>query len=382
MFNHIPFTGMRLGVSLYALHLGAEPGMVVAMMALFSLLPMLGAVYLGRIMDRKGMRVPMMGAVVMLALAVLLCALSSTWYPLFLVTLLSGGAYNVILNATQQLVGRYSSESSRVTHFSVLSTCLALSLALVPMATGFMIDHIGFNATFFILCALPVPAFAALALNLLPETGPAHKAGARDTAGDAPSSGTLDLIRNRDLRQLYIFNVLFTVAWDLFLFMTPLYGKELQLSASQIGIVVGSFPLAMFVVRALAKPISKQLTARQMLLMSMAGSGLAALGFGLVSDFMLLVCFAFAMGLGQGLAAPTVNALLYDASPPGRVAEAMGLRTSITKSCQVVLPLLGGSVTALLGVAPVYWIIAAMQLSAAWTARSGWRKPGGPVSDS
>ena len=80
------------------------------------------------------------------------------------------------------------------------------------------------------------------------------------------------------------------------------------------------------------------------------------------------------MGLGQGLAAPTMNALLYDTSPPGRVAEAMGLRTSISKSCQVVLPLLGGSVTALLGVAPVYWIIAGMQLTAGWTARRQWRQ--------
>ena len=185
----------------------------------------------------------------------------------------------------------------------------------------------------------------------------------------------MDLIRNRHLRQLYVFNILFTVAWDLFLFMTPLYGRELHLSASQIGIVVGSFPLAMFVVRSLATPISRYLSARQMLLLSMAGSGLAALGFGLVSEMALLVGFAFAMGLGQGLAAPTVNALLYDASPPGRVAEAMGLRTSITKSCQVLLPLLGGSVTALLGVAPVYWIIAGMQLSAAWAARGGWRQP-------
>ena len=371
LLNHVPFTGMRLGLSLYALHLGASPALVGSMMALFSLLPMLGSVHLGRLMDRSGMRAPLIVAVTLVALSVLLAALSRSYYPLFLVTLLVGGAYNTVLNATQQLVGRYSSASDRVANYSTLSTFLALSLALVPMATGFMIDHIGFNATFFILCAMPLPALAMLIFNRLPGLEPTQKPEEKNAE---PRGSTLDLVRNRDLRQLYIFNILFTVAWDLFLFMTPLYGAELQLSASKIGIVVGTFSVAMFLVRLLARPISKHLSSRQMLLVSITGSGLGALGFGLVGSLPLLVLFAFAMGLGQGLAAPTMNALLYDSSPPGRVAEAMGLRTSISKTCQVLLPLLGGSVTVLLGVAPVYWIIAGMQLTAAWASRRQWRK--------
>ena len=380
LLNHVPFTGMRLGLSLYALHLGASPALVGSMMALFSLLPMLGSVPLGRLMDRSGMRAPLLVAVTLVALSVLLAALSHSYYPLFVVTLVVGGAYNTVLNAVQQLVGRYSSASDRVANYSTLSVCLALSLALVPMATGFLIDHIGFTATFFSLCVMPLPALVMLFLNRLPGLDPVRQPPspaadtATATATTAAASSTLDLIRNRDLRQLYIFNILFTVAWDLFLFMTPLYGAELKLSASKIGVVVGTFSVAMFLVRSLAKPISRRLSSRQMLLVSITGSGLGALGFGLVGSLPLLVLFAFAMGLGQGLAAPTMNALLYDTSPPGRVAEAMGLRTSISKSCQVVLPLLGGSVTALLGVAPVYWIIAAMQLTAGWTARRQWRQ--------
>ena len=374
MLNHVPFTGMRLGLSLYALHLGATPALVGSMMALFSLLPMLGSVHLGRLMDRKGMRAPLIVAVTVVGLSVLLAALSQSYYPLLVVTLLVGGAYNTVLNATQQLVGRYSSASNRVANYSTLSVCLALSLALVPMATGFMIDHIGFNTTFLIMCVMPLPALAMLLFKWLPGLEPAQRQDAAGDVSSGPAGGAMDLIRNRDLRQLYIFNILFTVAWDLFLFMTPLYGAELKLSASKIGIVVGTFSVAMFVVRLLARPISKHLSSRQMLLMSITGSGLGALGFGLVGSLPLLVLFAFAMGLGQGLAAPTMNALLYDTSPPGRVAEAMGLRTSISKSCQVVLPLLGGSVTVLLGVAPVYWIIAGMQLTAAWAARGQWEK--------
>ena len=118
LLNHVPFTGMRLGLSLYALHLGASPALVGSMMALFSLLPMLGSVHRGRLMDRSGMRAPLIVAVTLVALSVLLAALSRSYYPLFLVTLLVGGAYNTVLNATQQLVGRYSSASDRVANYS------------------------------------------------------------------------------------------------------------------------------------------------------------------------------------------------------------------------------------------------------------------------
>lgn len=375
LLNHVPFTAMRMGLSLYALHLGAAPATVGMMVALYSVLPMLGSVHLGRLMDRRGMRKPLMAAVVVVMLTVLLAALSTTYLPLFAVTLLLGGSYNVVLNATQQLVGRYSTAETRVANYSVLSVCLALSLAAVPMGTGFLIDHIGFTATFFTMCALPLPSLVLLALDRLPGLAPATQPAAADrTAAKEAGGSAFDLLRNRDLRRLYTFNVLFTVAWDLFLFMTPLYGAQLGLSASKIGIVVGALPVAMFLVRSLAATIARHYTAYQMLLVSSALCGLGALGFGLVGGMPLLVLCAFAMGLGQGLASPTLSALLYDTSPPGRVAEAMGLRTSLGKTCQVVLPMLGGALSSLLGFAPIYWIIAGMQLLVTWWGRDQWRR--------
>ena len=372
LFSHIPFTGMRLAVPLYVLHLGATPAMVGIMMALYSLLPMLTSMHLGRYMDRHGMRSTLIAGSSLLAAAVLLAALSHDYRWFFLITLVVGAAYNPLLNAVQQLIGRYSTSDNRVANYSKLSLCFATSLAVVPMITGFLIDHIGFEASFFIMCVLPLPALAMLLMRQLPKLGPGKQAPAETGAS---KGGMMDLIRDPALRQLYIFNILFTVAWDLFLFMTPVYGAELKLSASEIGVVVGSFPVAMFFIRFFAGTIAKSWSSRQMLLGSIVVSGFGALGFGLVASVPLLVLFALIMGLGHGLAAPTMNTLLYEGSPPGRVAEAMGLRTSIGKACQVVLPVIGGAVSTLLGVAPVYWIISITQLGAAWHSRRDWHKP-------
>ena len=52
LLNHSVFAGMRVSVSLYAIHLHATPFTVGVLMALYALLPMLSAISMGRLIDR------------------------------------------------------------------------------------------------------------------------------------------------------------------------------------------------------------------------------------------------------------------------------------------------------------------------------------------
>ncbi|MCW5606208.1 MAG: MFS transporter, partial [Burkholderiales bacterium] len=58
--NHSGFGGSRVVVALYALELGASQFTIGVLMALYALLPMLLAVYVGKLADRVGARLPMM----------------------------------------------------------------------------------------------------------------------------------------------------------------------------------------------------------------------------------------------------------------------------------------------------------------------------------
>ena len=60
LLNHSVFAGTRVAASLYAIHLGATPFTVGALMALYAVLPMLFAVSMGRWIDRIGARPPML----------------------------------------------------------------------------------------------------------------------------------------------------------------------------------------------------------------------------------------------------------------------------------------------------------------------------------
>jgi len=72
IFAHAAFNGSRLTISLFALSEGASPLTVGVLMSLFSALPMLVGVSAGRLVDRVGIRRPILACVVVLAVAIFL----------------------------------------------------------------------------------------------------------------------------------------------------------------------------------------------------------------------------------------------------------------------------------------------------------------------
>ncbi len=386
VLNYIAFAGLRFSVSLYAIHMHASPTVVGAIVALISFMPMAGSVAMGKLIDRKGMRAPLLVATMVLASCTVLAFLSESPAALLLVSLLTGGAYFTILNSSEQLVGRCGSTAERAGNYVTLSLCFGLANALSPVAAGLLIDHVGFPFNFAAMTVFPLLGTALILFNKLPNLAPLHKpASARvaetsastsasgAAAGPAPRS-VFDLIRNGNLRHLYTFAILFTVSWDLFMFMMPVYGAQLHIPASQIGVIVGSFAMATFAVRLLSRLVTQRVTAWQLLLLSLAGVGAGCLIIGFAKATVPLILCAFLLGCGHALVNPMLSTLLYEVSPPDRVAEAMGLRMSIAKACQIVLPVAAGAISSLYGVAPVFWLVAMIQLSAAFAARGQWHE--------
>ncbi len=370
MLNHMVFSGMRLAVALDAIHMETSPALVGTITALFAFLPMLGSVLMGRHIDRNGSRGITLVCTGLLAAVALLAAFLPNLAVLAVAALTTGGAYISLHIVNQQSVGRYSKPGNRPASFALSATAFAASSAISPLATGFAIDHMGYRWTYLMLATLPLISMLFIFSGRLKELTPRVQQSRGSETG-----GVLDLLRDSKLRRIYMINVLFATSWDIFLFMMPLYGASLNISASQIGMIIATFSSATFAVRLFAGPFSRIMTPWQLLLASMTLNGIASLAFGLVSLVPLLLMFAFTMGLGHGLANPMMSTLLYEASPPNRIAEVTGLRTSVSMSLQFVLPMAAGSVGALIGIAPLFWLVASMQLAGSFSARQNWRIP-------
>lgn len=185
-------------------------------------------------------------------------------------------------------------------------------------------------------------------------------------------TGTLGLLRSPRLARLYFCCGLFESAWMGFGFMVPIHGTQIGLSASSIGMLAGAAGVLLVASRLFMTRLLRVLTPWQLLLLGMLLIGTGFVGFAQVTQFAWLAAFAMLIGLGQGIVGPMLNALIYDQAPAHEAGEAMGLRTLINNICQAAMPLMAGALGAALGLAPVFWVLAAALYGTAWSSRAHW----------
>lgn len=354
ILTHTAFNGSRMLVSLYAIHLHASTLTVGALMSAYALLPMLFAVSAGRLVDRSGPRWPLFGASAAVALGVLLPFVWPRLETLYVASTLIGTGFMMFHVAISQTVGTIGQAEDRTANFSWLALGFSVSGSIGPLVTGFAIDSIGHVRTFLVLFLFPLAPLLVLWLNR-----PALPL-AKERKSDAGDSRVTDLLRSRALRRVFIASGLLNMAWDLYAFVVPIYGSRIGLSASTIGIVMGSFALATFAVRLLLPLLIRRVRPWHVISAALLISAVVYCLFPMFTSVPLLVALSSALGVGLGCSQPMVMTLLYNTSPPGRQGEALGVRTTVMNASHAVLPLAFGALGAALGMFPVFWTMAAL----------------------
>ena len=344
---HAAFNGSRLTISLSALSQGASAITVGSIMSLFAALPMILGVPAGRLVDRFGVRVPILVATAFLSLSVALPALWPGLASHFAASACVGTSFMLFHIAAQHAVGEASSEGDRKTNFGWLALGFSISNFFGPTIAGLAIDHVGFGHTFALLSTF---GLASLALLTSRRKAYSHRP-------DAPAArerrSALDLLRDAELRRVFIVTGLLASAWDLFVFVMPIYGTSLGLSASTIGLVLGAFAFGTFLVRVFLPWLSRHLREWTMITATFAVACAAYGLFPLMETVPTLAANAFLLGIALGATQPSIMSLLYAKAPHGRAGEAVGVRSVVLNASHTVLPLAFGGVAAL-GMAPVF----------------------------
>lgn len=369
-FNHMAMNGSRLTVMLFAATLGASPALIGLLAALFGLVGAFVAVPVGRWIDRSGPRKPMMLASAMVTLGAVIAGVWHELSALFIIAPLMGTFNSMFQMTTHQTVGRYGKPEDRANNFSTQALAISTATFLGPLSAGIAIDHIGYANAFFLTAAYGFVPMAVVWMGLL--KFPAKSERKREEA--TPVSGWA-LLKDRELRRAYIAAASNNAIWSIWGFMLPLYGHSISLSATAIGTLAACLSGGTVVVRLITRPLLCHYKPWPLIIVShiMIGAGFLFIPFTQV--YAVLVALAFMMGIGLGLSGPLSTTVMYDASPPDKVGEVIGLRMTMANLAQTLVPLLSGAVGAALGVAPVYWVVAACMLGDAWVNREKLRAP-------
>lgn len=347
--NMTSYRGSKVLVSLFAIELGAPQFYIGALVAMYSLFPMLLAFFAGRLSDRLGVRLPMIAGSIGLAIGLSLPYLSPSVIGLFASAAILGACHVFYNVSVQNLVGILSESDNRTQNFTNYGLAMAIGGFLGPLIAGFSIDRFGHAASYLYLAAVPLIPAAIMLLERGIAGPRAQKSGEAEHALHAKN-----LLANPPLRRTLITSAAILTGVDLFQFYMPIYGRSIGLSASTIGVVLSMFAAAAFVVRLVTPAMLRRWSPETVLIWSLFAGGLAYLLFPFFQSALLLAAMAFGLGLGMGCGQPLTLSLIYSLAPQARSGEALGLRTTINNFMHIAVPLMFGTLGSAFGVVPVF----------------------------
>jgi MFS family permease len=346
--GHAMFNNGRLLISLSSLDLGANAVGVGVLIALYGLMPVLLGVTLGRVVDRVGVRLPMMFCAGLLMLAMLVPLAWLSFATLAFSSIVTGLAFMGTLVCTNKTVAALSSPENRAGRLGWLAAAASAGGAIGPVIAGFSIDHAGHQLTFGVIALIPLAALASVFV-----WGRGYPGGA-PAASTAAHGAMRDLWRDRRLRRMLLLATVVPMALDTYLFFVPLIAAERGWSASVTGLILGFSVGAVVVARVLLPFANRLMGPWGLLAASYVAIGIGFFTLPLIEQPLTMLVVAAFVGVGTGIAPPVLTSLIYAASPPGRQGEVIGLRTSMQFGLGAVTPMIAGALGALVGMAWVF----------------------------
>ena len=187
-------------------------------------------------------------------------------------------------------------------------------------------------------------------------------------AGAAPTRAW-DLLREPMFRRLLFVNWLQSSSWDVHAFVLPILGHERGLGASVIGTILGIFAIAAVAVRLALPLFANRTSERGVILTSTLVTASLFCVYPLLHSAWAMALCSVVLGFSLGAVQPMVMSMLHQITPHARHGEALGLRLLTINASSVAMPMLFGTMGALIGISGLFWIaggVVALGARATW----------------
>lgn len=372
LFLHATMAGTRMAAPLLMLRDGYSAAAVGVLLAFFGLTQVVLAIPAGRYADRHGLLKPVRLSIMAASLGAGLAVIWPIYPVLCLTALLCGGSAGCAVIALQRHVGRMATGAAQLRQvFSWLAIGPAVSNVLGPVSVGLLIDHagpasgslLGYQAAFALMALFPWLTWLLLR-RVKEET---YNQPARTEKG--ATLRTWDLLKDRCFAKLMLVNWFVSSSWDVHLLIVPLIGVERGMNASAIGTILGGFALAATGIRVLLPLIAERLQEWAVIAGALLVTSAVFAVYPLMPGAWGMGACSVVLGMALGVVQPMVMSTLHQITPTHRHGEALGLRMMAVTASGVVVPVLFGSVSAVIGSAGVFWVVGA---AVGLGSRSAW----------
>ncbi|WP_165820913.1 MFS transporter [Pueribacillus theae] len=357
-FFMVGMMGTRPLVPLYTKELGVssiEIGIVVSMYPLLSLFL---AVHIGKVIDRIGVKKPLIWSSIIGSLSLMLPFIATNFAGIIASQIIAGITMTFFVVAAQSYAGHSSKPSKREQNIMKFSIGTAIGSFIGPLSGGYLADWFSSSLTFFILGAVSI--FSALLALLLTEFEDVQPAKKRPPLGNL--SSTFRLLKISNVRRAFLISSLILLGKDMFTAYFPLLALEFGLSSSSIGVIVSINALAGILIRWFMPQLIEWIGKSNVIVISVFTAGLLFVSLPFFHHEVILGCLSFLLGMGLGIGQPLSISTTLNSLPKDRVAEGLGFRLTVNRFTQTTAPFVFGVVAHAFGMASVFYITGALIL--------------------
>ena len=344
-------------VTYKSVELGADAALVGLIGASFAIAPLVFAIQIGRFVDRgrAGLAL-LLGSIILVLTTVALLFINSIALLMLAMPSLGMGHLLVMVGG-QTLIANRSNSKEYEKNFGLLTFYASAGHAIGPFVGGYLADsgevNVNANAAFLFALALFVAAvIGTIALSTKKENPknvkPLEKARVTQVLA-IPTFKSAIFVASAT-----------TAVVDVVLIFLPLYGREIGLSVTDIGILLAIRAIFSLAVRLVLGQISNRLGLRRIVTWGSLVTLVSMVALGLTSNFwwiaLIMAVSGFAMGIGQ----PASMAWVSRISSPESRGLAISIRLGANRFGQVAMPAIAG-VVAGASTAGVFYMLAALQ---------------------
>lgn len=362
VFNTLMIQGgiyvVRPIISYKAVELGADSAMVGIIGATFALAPLIFAIRIGGIVDRgKSGLAMLVGSIIMVLTTFALLFIDSI--PLLMVAMpLLGIGHLLCMVGGQTMIANRSESTLYEKHFGLFTFYASLGHALGPLIGGWLADsgevRVNANAAFLFALVLFIAAIiSVLKLSTKRENQPVpEKTDSKVSAREVLAVPTFK-------SAIFVASATTSVV-DVVLIFLPLFGRELGISVTDIGILLAIRSFASMGVRVLLGQITNMLGLKRILIWGSVITLVSMVALALATNFWVIAVIMLVSGFAMGIGQPATMAWVSRISNAESRGLAIAIRLTANRFGQVAMPAVAG-VIAGGGVAAVFYSLAVVQ---------------------
>ena len=354
------FVAVRVLISYRALELDCGAATIGVLTAAYSLVPLVIALRLGRLVDGRHLSATLRVGVLLSVLSVCVIAMAFDFWVLLGGSILLGVGNLLTMVAAQSYVPRRSPPGDFDRRFGAFSLWVSIGQAVgLPVAGAVASTAAGTVGALFAMAGIAVVAAGVSWARSLSATT------CRPSGEDGPPRSARSMIADPGMRAAIFSSLMVLTAIDLVAAYLPLLGAERGWTVAAVTAILTCRAVASMVSRACLTPLLRWVPRRALLIAGTAATVIPVAALPVFTDAWAAAALMVVAGFFWGIAQPLSMTWVAQLVPPGHRGSALSLRMTGNRLGQVVIPAAAGGLAAVSGVGVVFAATATMLSAAA-----------------